>query len=254
MYTNRKIINSILNVDCLDGFKKIRDKSIDIIITSPPYNLGNIHHCGSDTFKPYDEYNDNMDENKYQNWQLDILRECFRVLKDTGSMFYNHKNRIKQGVQISPYKWILKSDFILKQELVWINGGQNFDKIRFYPMTERIYWLVKDRKTKLENKINHHDVFNWKASGRNMYHKRSFPINLVTDILKCFDKGVVLDPFMGSGTTAIGCIIEGFDYIGFEISAEYCNSATILIKKQLDGNLYNKSNIVTEDYLFSDLK
>ena len=55
---------------------------------------------------------------------------------------YQHKNRIKKGVQISPYEWI-KSLFI-KQEIVWINES-NFDKIRFYPFTERVYWLTKSK-------------------------------------------------------------------------------------------------------------
>jgi len=76
------------------------------------------------------------------------------VLKNNGSLIYQHKNRISKGIQISPYEWIYKSNFIIKQEIVWINRSQNFDKIRFYPFTERVYWLAKDNKTKLYNKIN----------------------------------------------------------------------------------------------------
>lgn len=136
--------------------KSIPDGSVDLIITSPPYNLGNTHHTGTKRHKAYD---DNLPEKEYQEWQIQVLNECWRVLKDTGSMIYNHKNRIKNGVQITPYEWLLKTKFIIKQELVWFNGSQNFDKIRFYPMTERIYWLAKSPKTKLFNAINHHDLF-----------------------------------------------------------------------------------------------
>ena len=100
-----------------------------------------------------------MPEDLYQKWQIEVLNECCRVLKQNGSMWYNHKNRIKNGVQITPYEWILKSDFIVKQEIIWENGSQNFDKIRFYPMTERVYWLAKDSKTKMFNTIDHHDFF-----------------------------------------------------------------------------------------------
>ena len=129
--------------DCLEVMKDIPDGSVDLIITSPPYNLGNTHHTGGNRFKPYDKYNDDMKESDYQDWQVEVLNECFRILKDDGSILYNHKNRISKGVQITPYQWILKTDFLVKQEIVWQNGSQNFDKIRFYPFTERIYWLAK---------------------------------------------------------------------------------------------------------------
>ena len=152
-------INNIYNIDCKKGFRRLKDGSIDLIITSPPFNLGNTHHTGTKRHKAYD---DNMDENDYQKWQIEILNECYRVLKEEGSMIYQHKNRIKEGVQISPYSWIFKSKFIVKQEIIWINRSQNFDKIRFYPFTERVYWLSKDKKTKLVNSINRNDVFDSK--------------------------------------------------------------------------------------------
>ena len=100
-----------------------------------------------------------MPEELYQQWQIEILKECYRVLKEDGSMWYNHKNRIKNGKQIEPYQWLYKTPFTIKQEIVWQNGSQNFDKIRFYPMTERVYWLAKNPKTKMINTINHHDIF-----------------------------------------------------------------------------------------------
>ena len=140
--------NKIYLGDCLELINEIEDKTIDLIITSPPYNLGNTHHTGS---KKHFPYNDNMIEKDYQKWQIKVLNECFRVLKNDGSLFYNHKNRIKNGLQITPYEWIFKSKLKVKQEIVWINRSQNFDKIRFYPWTERVYWLVKDRRTKLFN-------------------------------------------------------------------------------------------------------
>src|SRR5699024_12168971 len=83
------------------GMKRIPDGSVDLIITSPPYNLGAKHHTGNKVFKAYSEYSDDMPESVYQEWQKNILNECFRVLKDNGSMWYNHKNRIKDGFQRS---------------------------------------------------------------------------------------------------------------------------------------------------------
>ncbi len=212
----------LIQGDCLEKMKDIPDGSIDMVLTSPPYNLGNSHHTGNTRHKAYD---DNLPEAKYQDWQIKILNECYRILKDDGSLIYNHKNRIKKGVQISPYEWLLKTNFIIKQELVWFNGSQNFDKIRFYPMTERIYWLAKSPETKLFNAINHHDLFGkeeWKAVGTRGEHKRAFPEKMVSDFLLCFpDAKNILDPFMGSGTTGVACKNLGRNFIGIELDETY---------------------------------
>lgn len=137
-------------------------------------------------------------------------------------MWYNHKNRIKDGKQITPYEWLLNTDFIIKQEVIWFNGSQNFDKCRFYPMTERLYWLTKSPKTKMFNAINHHDVFDrkdWKPEGTKGEFKRAFPVKMCEDIISCFESAeIICDPFMGSGTVAIASINQGRKYIGFELS------------------------------------
>lgn len=211
--------------DCLALMKQMPDNSVDLIITSPPYNLGKQHHTGNNRFKSYSQYDDNMPEELYQRWQIEILNECFRILKTSGSMFYNHKNRIRDGVQIEPYKWIYSTPFIVKQEIIWQNGSQNFDKIRFYPMTERVYWLVKDKKTKMLNTINHHDIFTraeWQPAKTKGEFKRAFPVEMPQDIISCFPNAeIVLDPFMGSGTTGVACVNTGRNFIGIEIDAKY---------------------------------
>ncbi len=216
---------NLMQGDCLELMKGVPDESVDLIITSPPYNLGNTHHTGGKRFKPYGKYNDDMKELDYQAWQVEVLNECFRILKVDGSILYNHKNRISKGVQITPYQWILKTDFTIKQEIVWQNGSQNFDKIRFYPFTERIYWLSKSPKTKLFNAINHHDVFtkaDWNSVGTKGKFKRAFPVKMVEDLLTCFPgASVVLDPFMGSGTTGVACKNLNRNFIGMELDETY---------------------------------
>ena len=219
-------LNVLYNLDCLEGLGKIEDNSIDLIITSPPYNLGNTHHTG---FKKHKSYEDKMPEDKYQLWQLEVMNECFRVLKNTGSLIYQHKNRISQGVQISPYEWIYKTNFVIKQEIVWINRSQNFDKIRFYPFTERVYWLTKDKKTKLINNINKQDVFDWKEwkpVGTKGVHTRAFPEKFVEDFLNVFpDANIVLDPVMGSGTVAVVCKRMKRNFIGFDKDKDFIELA-----------------------------
>lgn len=220
--------NKIYNVSWRDGFKYIPNNSIDLIITSPPYNMGKKLHTGSNYMNTYHTYNDNLPEDEYQQEQIEFLNECFRVLKENGSMFYNHKPRIRKGVTIHPLQWVLKSYFILKQELIWRTGSQNFDKIRYYPMTERVYWLTKSPKTKLYNELGLTDIWEFKNGKRHPIHKATFPIDLPYSIIKSFPNAkLILDPYMGIGTTAkavLKCNEEdggNREYIGFEIDNTY---------------------------------
>jgi modification methylase len=218
---------------------KMPDGFLDITITSPPYNLGKKHHTRNNRFDSYDEYNDNLPEEEYQETQIKTLNELFRVTKQAGSLFYNHKNRIRKGRQITPYEWLLRTDWVIKQEIVWDNGTPNFDPVRFYPGSERIYWLAKSPKTKLVNTINHHDIFlrgEWPPQGVKGQgaHNRSFPVKMVTDILSCFPEAtIVYDPYVGSGTVAVGAIELGKHYIGSEISRSYVEIAQERIAEAL---------------------
>jgi len=216
-------INKIICGDCLEVMKKMPDKCVDLTITSPPFNLGDTHHTGNFRFSPYD---DNRNERVYQLWQTEVLKEIFRLTTSSGNLIYHHKNRIKDGYQITPYQWIFNTYWIIKQELVWFNRSQNFDKRRFYPMTERLYWLAKNRKTDLVNNINHHDLFNWQAEGTGKSHKRAFPEKLVADLLSCFPYAkLIFDPFNGSGTVNAICKKMKLNFIGIEINPDYCKIA-----------------------------
>ena len=227
-------INKIYNENCLETMKKLPEGFVDLTVTSPPYNLGAKHHTGNNVFEAYDEYIDDMPEEEYQKQQINTLNELYRVTKQGGSLMYNHKNRIKNGKQITPYEWLLKSDWTLKQEVVWFNGSQNFDKCRFYPMTERIYWLSKGVETNFVNLINQHDLIKDTAEGTDKEHKRAFPLKLAQRFIMCFpDAKLIFDPYMGSGTTAIAAHLENRNWIGSEMSKEYCEIAEKRIKPYL---------------------
>jgi len=229
----------VYNKDCLKGMKDLDSGSVDLIITSPPYNLGNDHHLGSEDMPKGRSieifYDDDKPEEEYQEWQKEILNECYRLLKEDGSMIYNHKNRIVDGRTITPYEWILDTNFILKQEIIWVNRGQNFEKIRFYPWTEKLFWLVKDTDTKLKNVISKPNFFDWNdwpPVGRNEYHNRAFPEEMIRDILKVFpDAKRVLDPFMGRGTVGRVCKEMDRKFIGFEIVEKYYKNALEYIEE-----------------------
>lgn len=226
--------NKIYNENCLDTMARMDSGIIDLTITSPPYNLGEKHHTGNNRHEAYDIFVDDLPEPEYQEQQISILNELWRVTKDGGSVMYNHKNRIRDGIQISPYEWLLKTKWIIKQEVVWFNRGQNFDKCRFYPMTERIYWLSKGKGTGFFNAINQHDIIQDNGVGTKQEHKRAFPLILAERFIMCFpDAKLIYDPYMGSGTTALAAIKQQRDYIVSEISGNYCEIANKRINLHL---------------------
>lgn len=99
-------LNKIYNEDCLITMQRMEDNSVDLIITSPPYNK-NAYAVGSGSNKswsalrgrqiPYDKYNDAMPPEEYEQWQKDVISECLRILKPHGSLFYNHKDILVGG-------------------------------------------------------------------------------------------------------------------------------------------------------------
>ena len=95
-------LGKLYHGDCLEIMPEL--EPVDLVITSPPYNLGNRHHCGG---KYHEPYTDELEESEYQKWQEDVLNLTYKKATDC---FYNHKNRIKKGVQISPYKWIFRTN------------------------------------------------------------------------------------------------------------------------------------------------
>jgi len=206
---------------CEDTLRRMDDNSVDLIVTSPPYNIGKMH---SNNVKYGSYANNDMDESDYQSWQVRILQECYRVLTASGSVFYNHKVRIKGGIAIHPMCWILKTNFILKQEITWDMGkSANCDKIRFFPFSERIYWLTKNSKVKISNVNGLSDV--WRCvpthQRKDQNHIAVMPDKIVQYILDSIPvkPNLVYDPFGGSGTTLKVCMLNGINCVISEIDA-----------------------------------
>ena len=217
----------LINGDCLEEMKKIPDGTIDIIITSPPYNLGgDFHTMSGGRRKSYGDYGickDNMSQSDYEEWQTEFLDLCYHKLKETGNMFYNHKNRIANFECISPLKWIFRCCFTLRQEIIWDTTNEIcFDKRRFTPCHEKIFWLSKS-KTFIDNPNAYSDcwVFRNKLKRKDTGHPATFPIEIVNRICEVCKGETILDPFMGSGTTGIACVSLKKNFIGIEISPRY---------------------------------
>jgi modification methylase len=223
-------VNKIYNMDCIEGMKMLDDNSIDMIITSPPYNKHKANGGNTVSAVVYDEYDDDMNDTEYRDWQIEVLNECHRVLKDGGCMFYNHKNRYVDGDIICPIEWIRGTPFTIRQEIIWDKMiAANLRGWRFWNVDERIYWLQKGKPTELKIETAMKSSI-WRIRPqvkKEFGHPCGFPKEL-TDICISIletDGNIILDPFMGSGTTAVSALDSNNKYIGFEISAQYCDIA-----------------------------
>lgn len=203
-------LNKIYNEDCLQTLSRMADNTVDLIITSPPYNK-NAYAAKSGDKKSwgalngrqiaYDSYSDDMPQKEYEEWQKKVIAECLRVLKPTGSLFYNHKDVLVDGSIIAP-KYVY--DFSIHQQIVWNRGSSLAnDPHYFQPITEYVYWFVKDSKQFYFDKhtaICKQSVWNINFE-TNTPHPAPFPKKMVANIILSCSKpqDVVYDPFMGGG-------------------------------------------------------
>lgn len=236
--------NTIINGDCLKVMKTIPDKSIDIIITSPPYNLLNSTgnglqkntNCGkwkNAAIKDgYKDYSDNMPYLEYIEWQKQCVKEMLRIIKEDGAIFYNNKNRVQNGL-LQDRREIVR-EFPLRQIITWKRkGGINFNAGYFLPTTEQIY-LICNKGFKLNkgaNKLT--DVWEIKQETKNP-HPAPFPEELTDKIIESTSGKLVLDPFGGSGTTAVSSIKADRNFILIEKSMDYCEMAKARIMGKED--------------------
>jgi len=226
-------LDHIYNKPCGD-LREISDDSIDVVVTSPPYNLSEkksqrnkLHNMTG-----YDGFDDDIQEDQYQEQQIQLLNDCCRVIKKTGSIFYVHKPRHVDGIEISPHSWIDRSDCILYQTIIWNRKStHNHDPRHQWPIHEYIFHLVApDSKPRLRQSCAEWTSI-WSinfSETRNNAHPAPFPLKLVLRCLQWCDPppgGIVLDPYMGSGTTAVVAVEEGLHFVGYEISKNYISIA-----------------------------
>lgn len=236
----KKYLNKIICGDVLQVMKQMPDGSVDLVITSPPYNIKNSTGNGlkdgrggkwanAGLQKGYSHYDDCMPHDEYVQWQRDCLTEMLRLIPDTGAIFYNHKWRVQAGLLQD--RQDIVSGFPVRQIIIWRRkGGLNFNPGYFLPTYEVIYLIAKP-KFKLAPKANAHgDIWEF-TQEMNNDHPAAFPVNLIDRIVSSTTAKIILDPFMGSGTTAISAINFKRDYIGIDISPEYCKMTEERIKK-----------------------
>jgi modification methylase len=164
----------------------------------------------------------------------------FRILPDDGAIFYNHKWRVQAGL-LQDRKEIVEG-FPVRQIIIWKRaGGINFNPGYFLPTYEVIYLIAK-QNFRLADKANAHgDIWHFPQEMKNV-HPAPFPVALIDRIVKSTTAKIVLDPFMGSGTTAIAARKNRRDYVGIELSQQYVDLAEERIRTYFNENVVSDGN------------
>ncbi len=245
-------MNKIFNEDVLRGINKIENNSVDLILTDPPYCLG----------KDYGNDSDKKSSDKYLEWTYKWIDAVLPKLKESGSFY------IFLSWQYSPEIFVyLKKKLRMINEIIWDRrvpsmGGSTrkfssvHDNIGFFVKNNDYYFNIDsiripyDKETKkartrsifvgkkwLEVGYNPKDL--WSVSRIHAQdperekHPTQKPLEIIERMVKasCPQNGIVCDPFMGTGTTAIACLANNRQYVGFEINKDYYKVIMNRIKK-----------------------
>ena len=249
----------LYNMDCRHGMKRLIQHHLhpfDLTVTSPPYNIGK-------------EYEEPMELDKYVDWCAECFGQIKALTAGGGAFWLNlgYMPVAGQGKAVPlPYLLWNKVPFYLMQEIVWNYGAGVACRNSFSPRNEKILWYVadsgnytfnldevRDPNVKYPNQKkggvlrcnplgkNPSDVWSvpkvtsgeFRASKERTKHPAQFPSAVIERIIKVSShKGqVVLDPFIGSGTTAAVALSCGRAVVGFEIKESYCQIAASRIKE-----------------------
>jgi len=242
-------INKIYNESCLDTINKMPNDFIDLLITSPPYNL-NVW---------YDVYNDRIPWDEYYKFINDVLTALYTKMKDDGRLCINHYLSLGSGKKGSKKESGVRTAPISEINMMAQNIGYNHHSMAIWPDItiskktawgswisasspyinspfEAILFLYKNqwkKKNKGESTIDKLNFIRltrgrWEMkTERKQLTKSNFPVELPLNCINLLSYvgDLVYDPFMGAGTTALACVMSNRNYIGSEISEEYCKIA-----------------------------
>lgn len=246
-----QFLNKIIKGDCLEVLKKIPDNSVDMTFADPPFNLK----------KKYNHYEDSKEKQDYLNWCNDWMSEMVRITKPTGAIFVHNIPR-----WLSHYAEHLNKIAYFRHWIAWDSGGAPMGKtllpnhygilyytkskshkdFKFYdiryphPRCRACDEFLKDYGGKKDQAHGFgpllsdvwNDIHRIRHKKRRDEHPCQLPIPLLERlILMTTDEGdVVLDPFMGTGTTAVAAKRLGRKYIGIELDSDYVKIAEKNVK------------------------
>jgi len=226
-------INKIYNTDCFDGFRLLENETIDMVVTSPPY-------FNARDYSQWDTY-----EN-YLAFVEKFLRECHRVLKNSGRIAIN----VPDGYGRNPWMPIYSdycralnsAEFVLRGNIVWhkfTGGGRTswgswcsssnpclIDEHEMIVIAHKNLPRVENGSTiERDDFLSYvHSVWQIKPETRRQNaHPAPYPVEIPKRLIDFLsgEGAIILDPFMGSGTTAVACLMTNRNYIGFESNKEY---------------------------------
>ena len=233
-------LNRIYNCDCVEGMKKMPDKSIDLVVTDPPYL---IETSGAGIYKQADkQYVKELNDIK-DGFSTDVLDELCRVMKHINCYFFCSQKQIMPlldyFVRGKKCNWNLISWH--KTNPVPACGNKYLTDTEFVLFFRekgvKIYGSFDTKRTWYATPLNQSD-------NKIYCHPTCKPIDIVKNfIINSSQEGdLVLDPFMGSGTTAVAAKSYGRHFIGFEINEEYYKNACKRIRKEqeeIKSSLFN---------------
>lgn len=247
-------LNRIYNIDCLEGMKSIPNNSIDLVVTDPPFAIdfkakrNNYNRTASRVLEGYNE----IPKEKYYDFTLKWMKEIYRVLKESGSMYvFSGWNNLKDiliaidevgFITVNHIIWKYQFGVVTKRKFVTSHYHclyvcKNDEKRRFFGYSR----YDKDAKNKEGRSLHYGDKEDvWVIKREYWTGDQKTPTKLPAEIVKKIlkysseERDIVLDPFLGSGQVAIISKMMNRQYIGFEIVKEYYEFA----KERLEKNLY----------------
>ena len=212
--------------DCLEVMKYIPDKSIDLILTDPPYLMN--YKTNRRKNKEHDFCNPIQNDDNEEVVKKSIV-EMARLLKDTGALYvFCNANKIEI------FKKIISELFIFKNILIWVKNNHTAGDLKgaYGKKTEFIIYATKG-KHYLNGKRDTDVLFYNKVSGKRQIHQNEKPIDLLEFIISKSSNinDIVLDCFMGSGTTGVAAKNLNRRFIGIELDKEYFEIA----KKRIES-------------------
>lgn len=215
----------IINNDCLEEIKKLPDNSVDLVVMDPPYYAKTKHgggRFGTNHRSYYDDTVDLKTSDDELGYDREILNECKRVLKKMNMYIWCNKLQLKWYLTNLDYSFTI---------LTW-------HKTNPTPLCNNKYlsdteYCIHFREEGVPIYGDYHSKKTYWITGVNKVDKKEYnhptikPLEIIKDLVYNSSKEgeVVLDPFMGSGTTGVACRDLNREFIGFEINEEYFNTA-----------------------------
>lgn len=228
----------LIQGDCLQILKQISDGSADIVLADPPYCSGGMtiterkkstaeKYQRSDTQNKYFAYQgDSRDQRSALLWGALWLSECWRIAKDGGhALIFCDWRQIANTVDM-----LQAGGFVYRGIVVWDKGNNTRPQAnRFKAQAEFVIWGTKGdapNSTPTPNSKYLAGVYQYSAPpSQQREHANQKPVELLEKLMEIHDGGVVIDPFMGSGSTGVACVNTGRDFIGIELDPGYFETA-----------------------------